>query len=248
MTVWIRMVCSELRKISTTKLHLAFILIMMLISAATGTAIVVGTDADGSKGFISTAEDQRSLLAFGANAVIIAGLFGAIAAARDYDHKTVVPTFLISPKRHVALLAQLTAVFLAGGLLGLVGEGLTLVSALIALPVADYDFMMSFGAVMQVAGAAALGGAAGAVLGAGVGSLLRNSAAAATVAVLLLVIAPPLMVQLLNDDRWIPGTLLNSISGVLDSPEVLSAVGVLAIWSMIPAAAAFYFVRKRDIA
>lgn len=41
-----------------------------------------GTDFDGSKTFISTVADQRSMVAFAANAAVIAGLFGAIAIGR----------------------------------------------------------------------------------------------------------------------------------------------------------------------
>ena len=239
---------SEARKITTTKLHWAFILMMMAISAATGIAIAVGTDTDGTKGFIATAEDQRSLLAFGANAMIIAGLFGAIATARDYDHKTIVPTFLLSPNRTAAVSAQLVAVLVAGALIGLAGEGLTLLAALIALPTTDFEFLMSTSAVAQVVGAAALGGAAGATLGSGVGTLLRNSAAAATATVLLLVIAPPLIVQLFSDDRWVPSTLLNAISGVIVDPGIWFSFGILAIWGLAPAIGAFFLVRRRDVA
>ncbi len=245
--IWLRLVRSEIRKISTTKLQWGFVVMMMAVAAGTGTAIVLGTDADGSKGFISTAEDQRSLLAFGGNAVIIAGLFGAIASARDYDHHTAVSMFLLSPRRHVALLAQYVAIFLVGGLLGLAGELLTLLAGLVALPVADFDFMMSFGAVARVIGASILGGAAGAVLGAGLGSMLRNSAAAATAAVLLLVIIPPLLAQTINDASWIPSTLLGVISGVVSEPGLLAALLVLIAWSFTAPALAIITVRRRDV-
>jgi ABC-2 type transport system permease protein len=247
MKTWIRLVRSELRKISTTRLHWGFVAILMAISAATGTAIAMGTDADGTKGFIATADDQRSLLAFGANAMIIAGLFGAIAAARDFDHHTVVPMFLLSPKRHVAMLAQFVAISLAGGLLGLTGEALTMLAALVALPVVDMDFLMSFDAVIVVSAASILGGAAGAALGAGVGSLLRNSAFAVTAAVVLLIIAPPLMAQLLSDASWAPATLLGVISGVEEEPGISAALAVLAAWVVTPPAIAVFLARRRDV-
>lgn len=247
MKTWIRLIRAEIRKITTTKLHWGFIAMLMAISAATGTAIAIGTDADGSKGFLATADDQRSLLAFGANALIITGLFGAIASARDFDHHTVVPMFLLSPKRHVAMLAQYAAIFLAGGLLGLIGESLTMVAALVALPVAEADFLMPSDAVIAVFVASVLGGAAGAILGAGVGSLLRSSAIAVTAAVLLLVIAPPLMVQLLNDASWVPSTLLGVISGVYEEPSISAALAVLAAWAITPAAIAIVLSRRRDV-
>jgi hypothetical protein len=153
----------------------AFLAVLVAISAITATAVILGTDMDGSKAFIATADDQRSLMAFAANAMMIAGLFGAIAVAREYGHGTVVPTFLAAPRRHRAVLAQLAAVFVGGGVLGLVGAALTAVSVAVALPLTDYGFMVSAGGVAQVLAASSFAGAAGAVLGAGIGALVRNT-------------------------------------------------------------------------
>jgi hypothetical protein len=203
---------------------------------------------DGSKGFIATGADQRSLVAFGGNAMIIAGLFGAIAVAREYGHSTVVPTFLTTPRRHRAVLAQLTAVLLAGGLLGLAGAGLTVGAVAISLPVVDHEFMVSAGAVTQVLVASAFAGAAGAALGAGTGAVVRNTGGAVTAAVLLLVIVPPIAMQLVNEAAsWVPSTLANVVSGVGDEVGVLAALAVLATWGIVPAAISLIVVHRRDV-
>ena len=115
---WLRLVRAELRKLTTTKLPWGFLAVLVVIAAA---VVMFGTDMDGSKTFISTAADQQSLMAFAANAMIGTGLFGAIAVAREFGHNTVVPMFLTSPRRYRGVLAQLTAIMLVGGLLGLVG-------------------------------------------------------------------------------------------------------------------------------
>ena len=107
---WPRLVRAELRKITSTKMPWIFVAVLVVIAAINGAAVVFGTDMDGSKGFIATADDQRSLMAFAANAFMGATLFGAIAVARGYAYGTVVPTFLASPRRHRAVLAQLTVV------------------------------------------------------------------------------------------------------------------------------------------
>lgn len=245
--MWLRLIRSELRKISTTKMPWIFLAVLIVISAATATAIIFGTDADGTKGFIATAEDQRSLLAFGANAMMIAGLFGAIAAAREYDHLTIVPTFLTTPQRYRAMLAKFIAVFVAGGLLGLAGGLLTLLAGTLALPVVDFELLLSAGAVAQVLAASMLAGAVGAVLGAGAGAVVRNSAGAVTAAVLLLIIAPPLVVQFFNNANWVPSTLANAIAGVGEGPGLPAAFVILAAWGLIPAAIALVLVQKRDV-
>ncbi len=244
---WVRLVRAELRKITTTRLALIFLGIIALIVAATTTAILIGTDADGSKGFISTAADQQSLLAFGANAMMGAGLFGAIAAARDYDHLMVIPTYLVEPRRRRALTAQFSAIAIAGAVLGIIGEVLTILAAVVTLPLVEFDFMLSAGAILRILASAALAGGMGALLGAGVGALVRHSAGAVSAAVVLLIIAPPMVVQFVNNADWLPTTIVNVISGVAGQPSLAAAFGLLFAWGLIPAALALFFVQRRDV-
>ena len=119
---------SELLQLTTTRMPLAFGAVLALLAVVNGVAVVAGTDMDGSKTFISTGADQQSLMAFAANALMLAGLFGATAAAREYAHGTVIATFLITPHRTRALRAQFAAIAGAGGVLGAAGAGLTAIA------------------------------------------------------------------------------------------------------------------------
>lgn len=252
---WTRQLRAELRKLTTTKMPWAFLAVLVAISATTASAVIWGTDFDGSKTFISTAADQRSLMAFAANATVIAGLFGAIAVAREYGHGTVIPTFLSSPRRHRAVLAQLAAVAVGGALVGLVGAVLTVGAVAAALPTTEFGFMVSVAGVARVVAAASFAGAAGAVLGAGIGAVVRNTGGAVTGAVLALIIAPPLIVQLISDaSSWVPSPLATALSGV--EPEaagVESQVGAvaaivgLAAWAIVPAVIGLVSVQRRDV-
>jgi len=245
---WLRLVHAELRKLTTTKLPWAFLAILAAISAITATAVIFGTDMDGSKAFVSTEEDQKSLIAFASNALMGAGLFGAIAVAREYGHGTVVPTFLTEPHRHRAVLAQLTAVLLVGALLGVVGAVLTVVSVAASLPTTEYGFMVSTGGVAQVIAASAFAAAAGAVLGAGIGALIRNTGGAVTAAVVVLVIAPPLIVQLANEAAsWVPDTLTKVASGVANDVGLGAALAAIAAWAIVPAVIGLIAVQRRDV-
>lgn len=134
---WFRLVRAELRKITTTRLLWGFLAVLALIAALNASLIILATDADGTKGFIATAEDQRTLLAFAYNALFGTALFGAIAAAREYAHNTIVPTMLLAPRRHVAMLAHFTAVLVAGAVLGLAGGSLVMIAGAISMPFAD---------------------------------------------------------------------------------------------------------------
>ena len=252
---WARLVRAELRKLTTTNMPWAFLAVLVVISATNAFAVIWGTDFDGTKTFISTAADQQSLIAFAANAVLIAGLFGAIAVAREYGHGTVIPTFLSSPRRHRAVLAQLVAVAIGGAALGLVGTALTVAAVALALPTTEFGFMVSAGDVLRVVAAACFAGAAGAVLGAGIGAIVRNTGGAVTGAVLALIIAPPLIVQLISDaSSWVPSALAVALSGV--EPEAagvesqasaLAAILVLAAWALVPAVIGLLSVQRRDV-
>ena len=244
----INQVRSELRKLTTTRMPLAFLAVLGVLAVTNGVAVAAGTDMDGSKTFISTAADQQSLMAFAANALTIAGLFGAIAAAREFGNNTIIATYLSAPRRSRAVVAQLTAIGLGGATLGLVGASLIAIAVAASLPVTAYGFMVSAGGVAQIIAASAVAGASGAVLGAVIGIVVRNTGGAVTGTVVALIIAPPVIVQLSNGTApWFPNALANVASGVADSTSVSAAVAAMAFWALFPALIALWSVQRQDI-
>ncbi len=85
--------------------------------------------------------------------------------------------------------------------------------------------------------ASGFAGAAGAVLGAGIGAVVRNVGGAVTLTVFTFMVAPPLVVQLANGTAsWMPANLANVISGTVDDVSQPAALAALVIWALIPAA------------
>lgn len=245
---WKRLIRAEFRKLTSTRLPWGFLAALAAISAVNAAVVVFGTDADGSKTFVATGDDQQSLVAFAANAFIGAGLFGAIAVAREYGNGTVVPMFLASPRRYRAMLAQFTAVFVGGGVLSAIGAGLLIATVAASLPTTEYGFLMSAGDVTRVVAASAFAGAAGAVFGAGIGAMLRNTGGAVTGTILALLVAPPLIVQLATETAsWVPGTLANVLAGVGSDVSVFGALAALLAWAAVPAAMGLVSVQRRDV-
>ncbi len=239
---------SELRKLTTTGMPAAFGIVLIVLAVINGVAVAAGTDMDGSKTFISTGIDQQSLMAFAANAMMLAGLFGATAAAREYAQGTVIATYLTTPDRPRALRAQLTAIAVGGGVIGLAGAALTAVAVAVSLPLTDHGFMVSASGVAQVLVASAWAGAAGAVLGAGIGTVVRNTGGAVTGAVLALVIAPPVVAQLAGGAAsWVPTTLANVASGIAEATSTAAAFAAIGLWALVPALAALWSVQHRDV-
>jgi hypothetical protein len=244
-----RLTRAELMKLTTTRMPWAFLLVLIVMGAINAATVAFGTDIDGSKAFVSTAADQQSLVAFAVNATMIAGLFGAIAAAREYAHLTVLPTFLGDPMRRRVVGAQLVAIAIGGAVLGALGSGITMFAVAVTLPTTEYGFLIPALDVVRVVAASAFCGAVGAVLGAGIGIVVRNVGGAVTGAVLVLIVAPPMLVQLINSTAsWIPASLALDLSGVESEVAVPAAVAALLAWALVPAALGAIAVRRRDVA
>ncbi len=243
-----RLFRSELRKLTSTQMPLAFLGVLIAIAVINAIIVIAGTDMDGSKNFISTEADQQSLVAFASNGFTLAALFGAVAAAREYGHHTVIPTYLVSPRRHRTVGAQLGAVAVGGGVLSLVGASLTVSAVFLALPTTAYGFLVSVDHVAQILAAATFAGAAGAVLGAGIGTIVRSVGGAVTGTTVALIVAPPLIVQSANGTAsWMPNALANVLAGVGTNVSTPAAIGALAVWALIPAAIGLITVERRDV-
>ena len=248
MTTMLRLVRGEIRKLTTTKLPWGFLAVLFVIAALDAAVVAFATDMDGSKAFVATAADQRSLMAFAFNAMIGTSLFGAIAVAREYGHRTVVPMFLTSPNRARAVSAQLIAVLMGGAVLAFLGQALVTVGVALALPSTGNGFLLSAGDLAQLFAATTLAGAVGAVLGAGLGALIRNIGGAVTTAVLVLFVVPPLAAQLFTDTAsWIPMTLLLVISGASADVSLWAALLAISAWAVVPAAAGLLAIQRRDV-
>lgn len=245
---YINLVKSEVRRLTTTRMPLAFLAVLGVMAALNAAIVVWGADADGSKTFVSTSLDQQSLVAFSANSIIIGGLFGASALARGYGHGTVVHVFLATPRRFRAVMAQFSSVAIGGAVLGLAGVAMTAAAVAAVLPTTEFGFLISTGDMIRLLVASSFAGTVGAVLGAGIGALVRNTGGAVTGSVLTLIIAPPLVVQISSGAAdWIPPTLANVVSGVTDQVSAVAAVLALVCWAGIPAAVGLVSTLKRDV-
>ena len=159
-----------------------------------------------------------------------------------------VHVFLATPRRLRAQLAQFTAVALGGAVLGLAGTAMTAGAVAAVLPSTDHAFLISTGDMIRLLAASSFAGAAGALLGAGIRELVRNTGGAVTGAVLMLVIAPPLVVQIAGGaSSWIPPTLANVVSGVSTEVTVVVAIVALVVWAGVPATIGLVSTVRRDV-
>jgi hypothetical protein len=139
-------------------------------------------------------------------------------------------------------------VAIGGCVLSLIGAGLTVAAVAGALPTTDYGFLVGVDNVIRVIAASGFAGAAGAVLGAGIGAIVRNVGGAVTLTVFTFMVAPPLVVQLANGTAsWMPANLANVISGTVDDVSQPAALAALAVWALVPAVIGLIAVQRRDV-
>ncbi len=244
---WLRAFRAELRKLTTTRLPWGFLAVLLLLAGAVALAVTVGIDYQGAEGFVDNEADQASLLTFGPNAMMVATLFGAIVTAREYTHGTIVPTLLMTPRRLTATSAQMAAVTVGGAVLGLVGGGLAVTAGALSFPAVGHQMMVSAGWMVRLVASAGAAGAAGALMGAGIGVVVRNAGGAAMVAAFAVIIAPPMAAEIFDAaGQWIPSSLITAMAGVNGELTVLAAVAALAAWGLIPAVLGVTSVARRD--
>lgn len=171
-----RLIRTELLKLRTMRVTYGLLLV-----AAAVTALFASLQASGAGrkvvAPISTVAGLASVTTVTGFAMVIAAVLGVIITSGEFRHSSATLTYLATPNRGRVLVAKAVAAASGGAIFGLVagiiatGVGLTFVAAY-----GDHVTLGAGALVGHVAGAA-LGAALLAILGVGVGSLIRSQLA-----------------------------------------------------------------------
>lgn len=250
----IRLLHTELRKLTTTWLLLGYLAVAVLLGAIVLLPIVFAQTGQMPQGFsLDTAQAQKQLLVQASTGILLGALLGTVSAAREFGHGTAVRTFLIAPHRAPAMGAKLALTVTAGALIGLVLSGVSVVTVAIALPLAGYEFQLGASAVGQQVGVAVLAGVVGAALGTGIGMITRRTGPAVAGIVVVLFIVEPLLGNTISSVApWLPTSLLSGLAGTMTTggaqpPSTTAAVLALLAYGAVPMAVALADVTRRDV-
>jgi ABC-2 type transport system permease protein len=213
---------TEFRKIATVRSP-------WLLLAAGPVIVVAGiTGLVQSGGNVHDPAVQNRALAHVGLAAVITLIFGILAVAGEYRHGTITDTFLSFPGRGRVIAAKL-AVY------GLVGAAAGLVSSAVAIGTTAAWWAAEGGAIhLSVQGTwLTLGGGvaascAFAVIGVGLGALIRNVVGAVALALAWIALIEGIAGQLVGSGlaRWLPFYA----SQALDQPGIASATRLLPQW------------------
>ena len=220
----IRLVGAELLKLRTTRTFwgiaggaAALVLLIVVLSVAFDTN--------------PTEENVRTILATAGFSGVLTLVLGGVVGAGEYRHGTIAWTLLITPSRLRAVAGQV----LACGLAGLaIGAAVYLLAAAVALPwlAAKDAAFPPVGDLAEVFLGSVLYASLAAMLGAGLGSLLRNQVAAIVIVLVQIFIVDPTLTALIDDIGPFTLTGLGAAMSGVDSDGELLPAGVAAlVWA-----------------
>jgi ABC-2 type transport system permease protein len=217
------MIRSEFRKLTSIRSP-------WLLLAAGPLIVVAGvTGLIQSGGNVHDPGVQRQALAHAGLAALLTLIFGTIAVAGEYRHGSITDTYLSCPDRRRVITAKLTVY-------GLVGAAAGLVSSAAALAVTA-AWWAAKGGSLQLSGTdtwLTLGGGlaacfAFAIIGVGLGALIRNLVGAVAVALAWIALIEGIVGQLAGSGlaRWLPF----HASEALDRTNIGATTRLLPQWA-----------------
>ncbi len=185
------LVRAELRKLTTTRLWL-WMLVLGLALTGAATSAAIGFAEPGPLG-LETLGGQRTVFAQAAASLVVVGILGIIAVTGEFSHQTATPTFLATPRRGRVMAAKVVTYAAVGLAYAATCTTVVLAVALPWLAAKDVGVVLSGTELVRTLGGVALEVALYAVLGVGVGCLMRNQIAAIVGFVVYVFVVGPIL-------------------------------------------------------
>jgi ABC-2 type transport system permease protein len=252
----IRLVRSEWTKLFTTRLWIGILvggclLVGGFAALFTGFA---GQSQNGQPGLPAVGSEQYEQLVFAvsANAAVMLLILGIIGMTQEYRHKTATPTFLTTPRRGRVVIAKLVAY-------GLVAIPFALaIIATDVLVASVYAGARGDAPSLSADNLRVLAGAGTAlviyaVMGVGIGALLRNQVAAVVGALVYLYVVEPIISSIPATApafKWLPGGAVQAMTATFQGPELLQpwqGALVLLGYGLLAAVLGTFLAVRRDI-
>jgi ABC-2 type transport system permease protein len=252
-----RLVRAEWTKLFTTRVWIGLLIGGCVMAGAFG-ALLTGfagvTDQNGQQGLPSVDSEafQRAAFAVGGNATVLLLILGIIGMTQEYRHRTATPTFLATPRRGRVVIAKLIGYALAAipFALVIIGVGVLVVEIYAgargaAPPLAGDNLRVLLGvwAALVIY----------AVIGVGVGALLRNQVGAIVGALVYLYVVEPVLRSIPATApafKWLPGGALEAMTATLNDTDLLSPWqgGLLLLgYGLLAAALGTFLAVRRDV-
>jgi ABC-2 type transport system permease protein len=249
---------AEWRKVTTVKLGWGMLLGAMALTAL---GVVAQIASNGSRGGgelalpLAASATQKSIAASAASAYLFSVVVGIILITTEFRHFTSRPTFLIEPRRGRVIVAKMLVAALVGVVYGVVCAATTAAIMVPWLGALGVTIHWTDGAVLESLLSAIVVIAIFAVVGIGVGVLVRNQIAAVIGTLAYLFVIEPL-IQIIPVVKsvypYLPGAAAGAITGAgrgAGSSPLNPWAGALVLlgWGLLFAALGWILTIRRDI-
>lgn len=252
----IALVRAEWTKLFTTRVWLGLLLgacLMVAGFAALFTGLA-GAEQNGQPGLPAVGDPQfeQLALAVGTQANVLFLILGIIGMTQEYRHRTATPTFLTEPRRWRVVVAKLTAYALVAVPLALVVVAVNVLvvsvyagarGAAPSLTGDNLEVLLTSGLALVVY----------AVIGVGIGALLRNQVGAIVGGLVYLFVVEPVVRSIPATSgayKWMPGGGLEAMTATFQGPELLASwQGALLLvgYGLLAALLGILLAVRRDV-
>ncbi|KQS73315.1 ABC transporter permease [Modestobacter sp. Leaf380] len=220
-----RLVRAEWTKLTSTRVGLWLVLVGCLMAGGF-TALFTGlAGAENGTPAVGTEAFSQLIAAIPAQVTIISLVLGVIGMTQEYRHRTATPTFLVAPRRGRVVLAKVVAYAVAGAVLAVAVVATTVVVASVygAARGGAPDWSGDTLGVLLRSGLALV---VYAVIGVGVGALVRNQVAAVVGSLVYLFVVESILRSVPATSgayKFLPGGALEAMTATFEGPDLLTA-------------------------
>ncbi|CAA9254410.1 MAG: Efflux ABC transporter, permease protein [uncultured Blastococcus sp.] len=249
----IRLIRAEWTKLFTTKVWLG-LLIGACVLAGGFAALLTAFAGNAESGIppVGTAQFEQLALAQATSANVLFLILGIIGMTQEYRHRTATPTFLTTPRRWQVVVAKLLAYALVAVPFALV------VLAVNVLVVSIYAGARGAapaltGDNLEVLTTSGLALAIYALIGVGLGALIRNQVGAIVGGLVYLFVVEQILRSIPATSgayKWLPGGALEAMTATFEGPDLLGAWqgGLLLVgYGLVAALLGMLFAVRRDV-
>jgi ABC-2 type transport system permease protein len=251
-----RLVRAEWTKLFTTRVWIGLLLGACLLAGGFSALFtgLAGAQSDDGNGIpaVGTRTYEEFVFSVGVNASVLLVILGIIGMTQEYRHRTATPTFLTTPRRGRVVTAKIIAYALAAVPFAL------LILAVNVLVVEIYAGARGHAPPLDADNLQTLGGAGlvlvvFAVIGVGVGALLRNQVGAIVAALVYLYVIEPVVSgigAIQGAYKWLPGGAAQAITSDFQAPDLLAPwQGALLLlgYGLLAAVLGTFLAVRRDV-
>jgi ABC-2 type transport system permease protein len=251
-----RLVRAEWTKLLTTRVWIGLTIGACVLAggfAALFTGLA-GVEQNGQPGLPAVGTDQYAEIVFSvvANASVLLLILGVIGMTQEYRHRTATPTFLTTPRRGRVVVAKLIAYALAAVPIAL----LVIITNVLVVEIyagARGDAPPLNADNLQTLGSAGLVLVVFAVIGVGIGALLRNQVGAIVGSLVYLYVVEPIVAgisAIQGAYKWLPGGAVQAVTSDFQAPELLAPWqgGLLLLgYGLLAALLGTFLAVRRDV-